>query len=553
MVRSRIGDGWTILFALLVMCLLVIVLLARQAYDADRSHQAAAERALKDYAGLAADELVRRVGSRLGFGAYTVLQRFERLAKSDPLNTELPSREALAAGADARVAPAFALPAGLFRYRPSSDSLELTHELDEPGLRPWLIAAIQASRRDRNPEDPSYMASFFRPVGDAEMRFVILRPAEGEDDAPTLGLALDRTAVRSALEEALRHDPLLPATLGDGQVGNESLAVHVVDAAGGPLWSAELGTSDSLYRTRTEAQRGFDDVYGGLFDGWQVRLSLDPAVASQLVIGGLPRTRLPTLGGLLALAVVLVATAVWQLRRARRLSRLRTDFVAQASHELRTPLTQIRMFTETLLLERVRSPQEARRALEIVDQEARRLGHLVENILQFARRERGAIRLMPTRQPVAPLLRAVIDDFQPLAKSRDTQITACLDDEVQARVDADALRQIVLNLLDNAVKYGPIGQEVHVRLDAAPPWARLRIDDQGPGIPRRQREVIWRSYRRLERDRTTAVAGTGIGLAVVLELVDLHAGRARVDGGARGGACFTVELPLSGNGHGARP
>jgi len=106
---------------------------------------------------------------------------------------------------------------------------------------------------------------------------------------------------------------------------------------------------------------------------------------------------------------------------------------------------------------------------------------------------------------------------------------------------------MLVNLLDNAVKYGPADQTITVGLDAADGRARIRVEDQGPGVPAADRERIWDRFWRLERDRGSAVAGTGIGLSVVRELVALHGGRAWAEEGRAGnGARFVVELPLAG-------
>ena len=109
-------------------------------------------------------------------------------------------------------------------------------------------------------------------------------------------------------------------------------------------------------------------------------------------------------------------------------------------------------------------------------------------------------------------------------------------------MDEDALRQILLNLLDNALKYGPAGQEIRVELRGEGAVARLTVEDEGPGIPAADRERVWDRYLRLERDRRSAVTGTGIGLTVVRELVALHAGLAWVADSGRG-ARVVVELP----------
>jgi signal transduction histidine kinase len=238
-----------------------------------------------------------------------------------------------------------------------------------------------------------------------------------------------------------------------------------------------------------------------------------------------------------------VLTALLQLRRERALQRLRAEFVASVSHELRTPLSQIRMFAETLLLGRVRSEEERRRALEIMDREARRLTHLVENVLQFSRGERGIVPLALERRGLAPLLRELLEQFGPLAAGSGATLTATLDESAVAAVDADALRQVLLNLLDNAVKYGPRGQDVIVKLERTPSGARLSVEDQGPGVPMSERRRVFERFQRLARDRHSAVAGTGIGLAVVRDLVVRHGGRVGIEDGSRGGARFFVELP----------
>ncbi len=292
----------------------------------------------------------------------------------------------------------------------------------------------------------------------------------------------------------------------------------------------------------------YGDLYDGIFDGTTVTVALDPDAAPHLIIGGLPRSLLPTLGGLLLLTAGLLVAAIIQLRRSRDLTRLRSDFVSRVSHELRTPLTQIRMFAETLILGRVRSDAERDRSLRIIDQEARRLSHLVENILQFSRGERGAIELSPRPHALGSLVRTLVRDFEPVVGQSPIRFliedtTNTVDDPTVA-VDEDAMRQILLNLLDNAVKYGPPEQEIRIRIEHRDEhWIRLSIEDQGPGIPQRERQRVWRSFHRLERDRRSAVSGTGIGLAVVHELVARQSGRVSIEPGERGGACFVIELP----------
>ena len=132
-----------------------------------------------------------------------------------------------------------------------------------------------------------------------------------------------------------------------------------------------------------------------------------------------------------------------------------------------------------------------------------------------------------------------------MAETTGTRLEVRLDRDVSASVDNDAVRQILLNLLDNAIKYGPAGQSIQIELRRQPGHVRISVTDQGPGIPRGERERIWGGYYRLNRERRSAIAGTGIGLAVVRELVARHGGKTWVEASANNGACFIVEFPAA--------
>src|SRR6185312_8221848 len=196
------------------------------------------------------------------------------------------------------------------------------------------------------------------------------------------------------------------------------------------------------------------DSVEAMMGGMPVQVSLRPDMAPKLLVGGMPRDQRPRLLILLALTAGLVAVALQQLRREYQLARLRSDFISGVSHELRTPLAQIRMFSETLTLGRVRSDDERRRSLAIIDQEARRLTHLVENLLHFSRSERQATHITPEPTRIAPLVQEVIDGFAPLAAARGATLAATVPGDLIVPADPGAVRQMLLNLLDNAVKYG---------------------------------------------------------------------------------------------------
>ena len=263
-----------------------------------------------------------------------------------------------------------------------------------------------------------------------------------------------------------------------------------------------------------------------------------------LVAGGVPRSRLFALLGLLVLMGGLVVAAVLQLRREHELARLRADLTAGVSHELRTPLAQILLFGETLMLERTRSDRERRAAAEIIVREARRLMHLVENALHFTRADRDLLEPSSEVIDIAGVTREILVAFAPLAWTAKVTLREEIGVTAPALVDAAAYRQIILNLLENAVRYGPPGQTVTVRVERLHDTARVSVDDEGPGVPIADRERIWAPFVRLTSARR-GTNGTGIGLAVVRDLTARHGGRAWVERAERGGARFVVELPSS--------
>jgi signal transduction histidine kinase len=351
--------------------------------------------------------------------------------------------------------------------------------------------------------------------------------------ATVTGFETSSDFIAAAFASIVKHAPLLPPSLAPGRTPNELLTVRVSSKSGQVLYASSDAWSEYA------SQAVLEERLGAL----RLEVALKPGAAGTLVIGGLPHHRLPLLAGLLALTIGLITVALVQLRREHELARVRSDFVSGVSHELRTPLAQIRMFTETLLLGRVRSEAEGRRSLEIVARETQRLTQLVENVLFFSRAERTAPRLVPEATGVDELVREVIESFEPIARAREARVSATLAPAIVARVDPGAVRQVLLNLLDNAVKYGPPGQSVHVGLEAIGDEVCLSVTDEGPGIPEQDVERVWEPFCRLARPESSPVGGTGIGLTIVRQLVELHGGRVSVGPGITRGARFLVWLP----------
>ncbi len=343
--------------------------------------------------------------------------------------------------------------------------------------------------------------------------------------------------VREILTGLFADTPLLPPAL-TGKTPNAELLSARLDAPGAP---APLLDSDPGHTSPFSAAYALAPAFGGM----RAEVALRESAAPALVIGGLPASRLPLILGLLALTVALLGISILQIRREGELARLRADFVSGVSHELRTPLAQIRMFSETLALGRIRDEGERDRSLGILVNETRRLTHVVDNVLLFSRSERSGMRLQREDTDLSALVREVSAGFEPLAAAARQRLEAEVTEGVAGRLDGGALRQAILNLLDNAVKYGPPGQTVVVGLGRAPGGrALLWVEDEGPGIRPDRRERVWEPYFRMEAHRESATAGSGIGLAVVRTVVEGHGGRARVEEGRTGGARFVLELVL---------
>ncbi len=224
--------------------------------------------------------------------------------------------------------------------------------------------------------------------------------------------------------------------------------------------------------------------------------------------------------------------------------RARRDFVASVSHELRTPLAQIRMFTETLQLGRDRSEEERQQWLNIISREARRLGDLVENILLFSHIDADRAKLEKERTDLGELIEEVVEGFVPVAEQRGMRIVADAPSRIFSLVDPRAMRQIIVNLLDNALKYGPAGQKVSVELERIGMVARITIADQGPGIEPGDRTRMWEPFVRLGKE-AGITGGSGIGLAVVRALVEQHGASISLSEGTEEGARFVLEFEVS--------
>lgn len=241
------------------------------------------------------------------------------------------------------------------------------------------------------------------------------------------------------------------------------------------------------------------------------------------------------------LAIVLLSVAA-----ERRTSRMKSEFIANVSHELKTPLSLIRMFGELLATGKHKGAESSKEYAEIITREAERLSHLIDNVLDFARIERGKASYDFAESRLDDVIERALD----LARYRVEKEKMRLRTEIQpglppVRMDENAMTLVLLNLVDNAVKYAAEGKDIDVRLYKTPGGVTLSVRDRGPGIPLDEQPRIFERFYRARTARDRNVRGSGIGLALVKHIVEAHGGRLAVESAPGQGATFTVALPAA--------
>ncbi len=529
------------LLLLSVIAILAISLgLGVHAWSTARSHQQSVEHTLRDYAGMAAWEFASIARENL---REFWEDSFDDVTRDWRGYGELPSPDVLAddvrrvAGWYECECPSFQNPIAVFRVD-LRDSTITTHTASlSADILSRLVDTLTTHRQRHDRERAGLV---FMPEGSVCESSVLItystaygRGRRGEA-LGLFGLMTDPDAYSELLSNWFSEHVLLPPSVTGGQPNDSLLDLSVRFPGSGAVTLSHLPGGSEFAASET-----MDFQFGNMI----VEAAIKPGVAEQLIIGGLPRSRLPLILTMLVITMLMGTTALYQLRRERQLARLRDDFVSGVSHELRTPLAQVRMFAELWEAGKLRTEAERSRSVAIINREARRLTHLVENILQFSRSRRATADIKAEPLDVQSTVNEVVEAFRPLADARCVSLEATVETGLIVRADRDAFKQILLNLLDNAVKYGPDGQIVTIDASRKGTTLHLSVDDQGPGIPHSERHRVWEPYRRLERDGTNAATGTGIGLAVVAELAALHDGAAWVEDAASEGARFVVELP----------
>ena len=227
----------------------------------------------------------------------------------------------------------------------------------------------------------------------------------------------------------------------------------------------------------------------------------------------------------------------------RHLEKVRQEFVANVSHELKTPLAAIRGFTETILEDTEMEEATRRRFLERVRHQVLRLAEMVDEVLMLSRLESHAAAGATGRADLTECIRDVVQAQLPIAGEHEVELRVDIpSDPVFVHGDAEGLRRIVGNLVDNAVKYTPSGGWVQVRALATDDGVIAEVEDTGIGIPAESRDRVFERFFRVDPGRSRAAGGTGLGLSIVKHLVAALDGEVEVEASESGGSLFRVRL-----------
>jgi signal transduction histidine kinase len=254
------------------------------------------------------------------------------------------------------------------------------------------------------------------------------------------------------------------------------------------------------------------------------------------------------------------ALIVVDLKQHLALARQKTAFVSNVSHELKTPLTSIRMFSELLSEGKVADESQRKHFLQIIGSETARLTRLINNVLDFARMERGEKEYKFESCDLKEVVHETVESYRPQLEANGFQVRLALPaEEVLVNGDCDALSQVLVNLLSNAEKYSANGKEITVELLEAGPLrcadrtpqrgvpavAELRMLDRGPGVPRGSEEKIFEQFYRANDSLSSGIQGSGLGLTLARQIARAHGGDIRYEPREGGGSCFVVSLPMT--------
>ena len=403
-------------------------------------------------------------------------------------------------------------------------------------LSGWLARGV--ARRVQRVTDPVRRIT----EGDLSAR----APATPADDLGLLGRTINEMADQferrvQELESERNQAQAILESMGEG--------VLALDRDGSVLWLN--GAAQRLFGVSAEQARGkrlTELVRQPALEGLVQEVLERKRTAIREIQTFIPQEKsvrfhgAPCGGGAAGAGLVLVVQDVTEIRR---LEATRREFVANVSHELKTPLTSIKSLVETLLSGALDDPTNSRRFITMIEEDATRLARLIDDLLALSQIESKAVPL--ALQPVD--LRALLEDLaprfrQPVEKQRIQLNIAIPPDAPRVAGDPERLRQVFVNLFDNALKFNKPGGRVTVSAKPDGAMLRVSVEDTGVGIPEQDLPRIFERFYRVDKARSRELGGTGLGLSIVKHIVEAHGGTVSVTSQPTQGSTFSFTIPL---------
>jgi signal transduction histidine kinase len=319
---------------------------------------------------------------------------------------------------------------------------------------------------------------------------------------------------------------------------------------GRDVFVAILNGKDSLlYQQKEQPVSGYlvAENFSHSFPDWKVALFDPDGKSIEQLTGKERQLYLMLFMGIILVMVIGIILMVRSVIHESEISRLKSEFVSSVSHELKTPLSLIRMFGETLDSGIVTDEKDRRKFYGIIRKESERLTHLINNVLDFSRIDAGVKEYNFREADLVEVVSNSLEAYKFQTSDSGFKIESELPDEsIILKIDKEAIPQVLLNLLNNAVKYSEEEKYIKVKVSKDSTSALISVTDHGVGISKEEQRKIFDKFYRVSTDKTKETPGTGLGLTLSRHIVDAHHGTIEVESEVGRGSTFTVTIPLCG-------
>ena len=309
-----------------------------------------------------------------------------------------------------------------------------------------------------------------------------------------------------------------------------------------------LGEKDSLLyiqHSHPVSKYLVAESFSQQFDDWKVALFYVGVKSIEQLTGKEKRLYIILFAGIIAVMLIGIILMVRAVIHESEISRLKSDFVSNVSHELKTPLALIRMFGETLDSGMVKDEKDRLKFYSIIRKESERLTHLINNVLDFSRMDAGVKEYNFLEADLVETVRSSLEAYKYQISESGFKIESELPGEpVILKIDRDAISQVLLNLLNNAVKYSDEEKYIMVKVWKDSDSAMFSVTDHGVGISKEEMKKIFDKFYRVSTTGTKETRGSGLGLTLAKRIVEAHGGRIDVESEVGKGSKFTVNIPL---------